>query len=140
MDPRSAWKNLQPILFFDGVCNLCNRTIIFVLNHEKGDHLYFAPLQSQSGEAILEFLNDHHDDADSLVLYDNDRLYIKSRAAFQLATYFRWPYNLLQHLNIFPQFFTDYCYDFVARNRYRFFGRREECMIPSPGISSRFLT
>lgn len=126
----------RPILFFDGVCNLCNATIQFILRNERSDALLFSPLQSQLGQKALQNLPPG---VDSLVLLVNEKLYIQSTAALHVAAYLKFPYFLLKHLKIIPRFIRDPVYRFIAQHRYKFFGKRLSCMIPSSSLNDRFV-
>ena len=126
----------RPILFFDGVCNLCNRTIQFVLSNERSDELLFSPLQSELGQKATQQLPHG---IDSLVLLENEKLYIQSDAALQVAAYLKFPYSLLKYLQIIPRFVRDPIYRLIAGNRYRLFGKRSTCMSPTPSLARRFI-
>ena len=126
----------RPILFFDGVCNLCNTTIQFILRHERSDALLFSPLQSDLGQRTLQSLASG---VDSLVLFENEKLYIESTAAVHVAAYLRFPYSLLRHLKVIPRFIRDPLYRGVARYRYKLFGKRLSCMVPSAPLKDRFV-
>ncbi len=126
----------RPILFFDGVCNLCNETVQFILRHERNDQLRFSPLQSRLGQEITAKLPA---ETDSLVLLETGNIYIRSTAALKVSKYLRFPYHLLRHLQFIPLFIREPVYRFIARHRYRIFGKKESCMIPTPDILHRFL-
>ncbi|MCB0688852.1 MAG: DUF393 domain-containing protein [Saprospiraceae bacterium] len=126
----------RPILFFDGVCNLCNSTVQFILKHEDGPVLLFSPLQSEAGWKIMEKLPK---DTDSLVLYDQGRVYIRSTAALKVAGYLKSPYRHLQNLQFIPTFIRDPIYRLLAKSRYLIFGKRAICMIPTPDLKERFV-
>ncbi len=128
----------QPILFYDGVCNLCNSWVKLVLRKEKRPVLTFAALQSEAGEAIKTSFGDKPI-PDSLILYEGGKVYVKSSAALHLVKYLRRGWPLLVVLFIFPKFLRNWVYDTIARNRYRWFGQKDECMIPSPETRKRFL-
>lgn len=131
-------KQHQPILFYDGVCNLCNYWVKFVLKKEKRPVLTFAALQSAAGDAVKSTFGDKPI-PDSLMVYHNGKVYVKSDAALQLVKYLRGGWPLLAGLYIFPAFLRNWVYDIIARNRYRWFGEKDECMIPSPEVRKRFL-
>ncbi|MCB0516680.1 MAG: thiol-disulfide oxidoreductase DCC family protein [Chitinophagales bacterium] len=132
----------SPILLFDGVCNLCNGVVQFVLKNEAENSerpLLFASLQSQFGQQILQSHNLPTDSFKSFVLLDNNQLYFRSSAAFRLCKYLKFPWSWLSVLQIIPTFLRDSVYQFVSDNRYRWFGKKEQCWIPTPELKSRFL-
>lgn len=128
----------QPILFYDGVCNLCNYWVKFVLKKEKRPVLTFAALQSEAGDAVKTTFG-NNPVPDSLMVYANGKVYTKASAALYLTRYLRGAWPLLGVLYIFPSFLRNWGYDIIARNRYRWFGQKDECMIPSPEVRKRFL-
>jgi len=126
----------EAILFYDGTCKLCSRSVNFVLRHEKQAVLHFASLDSDCAQQHLpaEGL------PDSLVLLHKGKLYIESDAAFLLASYLKLPYRLLRLFRIFPNFLANPVYRIIARNRYRWFGRETgSCIVPTEGQRGRFL-
>ena len=129
----------KPILLFDGYCNLCNNSIKFILKHEKKTDLYFSSLQSDNG---IELLKRHHinpNEIDSLILIQNNTAYSKSSAALRLTPYLKGLYPLLYALLIVPPFIRNAVYDYVARNRYKWFGKSDSCMMPDKDLVKRFL-
>lgn len=129
-----------PVLFFDGVCNLCNRSVQFVIRHDKVGKVKFATLQSAAGQdAQKEVLAALGRIPDSLILMDNGRFYTQSDAALRLAGYLDGAWRWLRLLRIIPAFIRNPAYRFIARNRYKWFGRQDACMLPTPGLQSRFL-
>ena len=133
-------KNLnQPILLFDGVCKLCNRSVQFVISHDKKGTVKFATLQSDIGEKILSSNLLDRDYIDSLVLLENGKAYTHSSAAIRLSKYLNGLYPVLQLFLIIPKFLRDPIYNWIARNRYKWFGKTDVCMIPTPELKSRFL-
>lgn len=129
----------NPILLFDGNCNLCNNSVKFIFKHEKKPTLLFASLQSEKGIELLKQMNINHLNIDSIVLIKNQKIYIKSSAALRLTLYLKGLYPLLFCLLIIPPFIRNKVYDFIAKNRYKWFGKTESCMIPDKSISKRFL-
>lgn len=131
----------RPVLYFDGVCNLCNRSVQFVIRHDKKGRFLFAPLQSAAGAEIqqkLESLNGGRV-PDSLVLSWKGELRTESDAALHTARLLGFPWNLASLLLLVPRFLRDPLYRWVARNRYRWFGRQDACMMPTPELKARFL-
>ena len=127
-----------PVLLFDGVCNLCNGVVQFVIPRDPAGRIRFAPLQSPAGEALLARHN-LPDDLDSVVLVEGDRAYTKSAAAIRVAELLGWPYRAAAVARLLPRRLRDAAYDVVAANRYDRFGRKERCMMPSDDVSDRFL-
>lgn len=130
-------NNHQPILFFDGVCNLCNSSVQFILKHDKKKQFLFAPLQSARGAEALRQVDGK---PDSLILFYNNRYLIRSDAALYTARLLGLPISLIFAGIILPRFFRDWVYNFIARNRYRWFGKKDECMLPTPELRARFLS
>ncbi len=129
----------KPILLFDGYCNFCNNSIKFILKHEKKADLCFSSLQSDKG---IELLKRHHinpNKIDSLILIQNNKAYSKSCAALRLTPYLKGLYPLLYALLIVPPFIRNAVYDYVARNRYKWFGKSDSCMMPDKDLVKRFL-
>ena len=131
--PRS---NDQPIVFFDGVCNFCNYWVRFVLKRNRRKNLRFAPLQ---GETACRMLGEQPKDPDSVIFFENGKLYRYSTAALRIARHLDAPWNWIYPLIFIPRFLRDPLYRWVARNRYRWFGKKEECMVPGPEVRERFL-
>lgn len=128
------------VLLFDGVCNLCNGLVQFLLPRDRAGRLRFAPLQSDPGRALLA----RHDlptaSLETVVLVDGDRAYTKSAAAIRVAELLGWPYRLASVGRILPRRVRDWLYDVVAANRYDWFGRQDQCMVPDEDVSDRFLS
>jgi predicted DCC family thiol-disulfide oxidoreductase YuxK len=130
----------HPILFFDGLCNLCNQFVQVVIKHDKQCVFRFSSLQSSAGQQVQErILKESGSVPDSLVLLYKGRIYIKSAAALKTASLLKGVYSVLTIGYIFPRPVRDAIYDIVAKYRYKWFGRRDECMIPTPELQSRFL-
>ncbi|MCK8491328.1 thiol-disulfide oxidoreductase DCC family protein [Spirosoma sp. RP8] len=133
-------RSSQPLLLFDGVCNLCNAAVTFVLDRDSTNRFQFASLQSQTGQEILRQLGRPTDQFSSFVLWENGRFYEQSTAALRVACHLSGGWPLLYSFIIVPKGIRDAVYDFVARNRYRWFGQRDACMLPTPELKARFLT
>lgn len=127
----------NPVLFYDGQCNLCNNAVQFVLSREKNDQIMFASLQSELGKTLISRYN--LKDIDSLVLYENQKVYIKSNAALRVAKNLKSPYHIAQKLMFVPVILRDVVYDLIARFRYKIFGKTESCQMPSTETRNRFL-
>lgn len=127
-----------PILLFDGVCNVCNATVQFVVEHEKAPHIRFASLQSEVG-ARLVAERGLPNDVSTVVLVEGDRVYTRSAAAVALLGHLKAPWSWLAVLWLVPRPLRDLGYDIFARLRYRLFGKRDRCMVPTPELRARFL-
>lgn len=129
----------KAILLYDGVCNFCDSTVNFIIKRDPEAHFNFAALQSETGQLIQKSFGLDVEKLDSLVLIENKKMYRKSSAALRIARKLKGLYPLLFGLIIIPPFIRDAIYDFVARNRYKWYGKKDSCMIPSPEIRNRFL-
>ena len=129
----------KTILLFDGYCNLCSSTVQFVLTHEKNSELYFTSLQSDLGVELLKKYALNTSDVDSIVLIKNNKAYIKSSAALKVSKHLKGLYPALQVFYIVPAFIRNVVYDYIAKNRYKWYGKSETCMIPEKKVSHRFL-
>ncbi|QTE23384.1 thiol-disulfide oxidoreductase DCC family protein [Polaribacter cellanae] len=132
-------KNKKVILF-DGVCNLCNNSVIKAIKHDKKDTFLFASLQSDSGKKITNYLGIDTTKIDSIILYEPNVSYdVKSTAALKVINDFGGIWNLTKLLWIFPEGFRNFVYDYIAKNRYKWFGKKESCMMPTPELKAKFL-
>jgi predicted DCC family thiol-disulfide oxidoreductase YuxK len=127
------------IILFDGVCNFCNNSINLVIRKDKRDYFRFAPLQSEAGKILTQKFNIDTSKTDSVLLIENDTLYSKSTAALQIARKMSGLFPLCYALIIIPKFLRDPIYDYIAKRRYNWFGKKESCMIPTPEIRKKFL-
>lgn len=132
-------KNKYPIVFFDGVCNLCNSSVQFIIRYDEKGLIRFAPLQSDLGSQVLSDLSTLKKGKESIFFLENGQLYDRSTAALRVARYLRFPVSLLFLLIVFPAFIRNAVYDYIARNRYKWFGKKDSCMIPTPELKNRFL-
>ena len=130
----------HPVILFDGVCNFCNSAIQFVIRQDAKEQLYFAPLQSPAAQKLLQQHHLPQKDFETFLLLDNNTIYQKSDAALRVAKHFKWYWQWVQVLQFIPSAWRNAVYSFVARNRYRWFGKRDACMIPTEKIKKRFLT
>ena len=128
----------HPILLFDGVCNLCQGTVQWVIKRDQDARFRFASLQSDVGSRLLEEAGEEND-LDTVILIVGDRVYRKSGAALQVLGLIGGIYLPLLVFWAVPRFLRDWAYDQVARRRYRLFGKEETCMIPTPELRERFL-
>lgn len=127
------------IVLFDGVCNLCNGVVQFVLKHDKRDTFHFATLQSEAGQNLLRRHGLPTETFDSFVLVQNDQAWERSDAALQVVRHLGAPWRWLFVFVILPKRLRDTLYNFVARHRYRWFGKKKACLLPGPDIAHRFL-
>ena len=129
----------KPVLLFDGVCNLCNGTVQFVIKRDPEAKFRFAALQSEVGQALLKKFELPQDDYDSFVFVEGERFYLRSTAALKVLKGLRGLWPLLYGLVIIPRPIRDFFYNWIAKNRYRWFGKKDQCMIPTPDLQKRFL-
>lgn len=127
------------IVLFDGECNVCNRTVDFLLRRDRERRLRFAPLQSDAGRQLLARFGLPADRLDTVVLVEGDRFWTRSTAFLQALRRLPFPWPLASALRLVPRPLRDRAYDAFARNRYRWFGRRETCRVPAPDERDRFL-
>ena len=127
------------IILFDGVCNLCNGAVTFVIKRDKKNIFKFAALQSEAGVALLSKFKIDTSKIDSIILVDGNKFYSKSAAALHIAKHLSGSYPLLYGFMILPKFLRNAVYDYIAKNRYKWFGKKESCMIPSPELAEKFL-
>lgn len=129
----------ETIVLFDGVCNLCNGAVQFLLRRDRERRLRFASLQSRAGQALLRQHGMATDTLETIVVLENGRARVQSDAALLLARRLPWPWPLLAVCLVCPRPLRDALYAFVARHRYRWFGRHESCLLPTPETADRFL-
>lgn len=127
-----------PVLLFDGVCNLCNGAVQFVIKNDPEGHIKFAALQSQTGQKILKEAGMDARHFTSLVWVEEGKISTKSTAALHVARYLKW-WRWASIFFIVPRPLRDIVYDVIARNRYRLWGKKESCMLPTAELKSRFL-
>jgi predicted DCC family thiol-disulfide oxidoreductase YuxK len=132
-------QNDHKIILFDGVCNLCNGAVNFVIERDKKKVFKFAALQSEIGQELTSKFNIDTLKVDSIILIDGEKHYEKSTAALRIARELSGAYPLLYGFMVLPGFLRNAVYDYIARNRYKWFGKKESCMIPTPELKSRFL-
>lgn len=131
----------KQLILFDGVCNLCNSSVLYVIKRDKKDKFLFAPLQSDIGKTIINKFQIDTDDTDSILLYNpkNESLSYKSSAALHVAKQLGFPINILSVFLIVPTFISNWVYDYIAKNRYKWYGKKDACMIPTPELKSKFI-
>lgn len=142
VDLQDVNLSAGPIQMFDGVCNLCNGMVQYVLLHDRSQRIRFLSLQDPKAEAILARYNAQHErvSMNSLILLDNGKLYRESDAVLRLARHMGGWYKVVGMLGwLVPRFLRDSVYRTISRNRYRWFGKQDECMLPRPEWKARFV-
>ena len=130
----------KKIILFDGICNLCNLSVQFIIRNDKKDVFRFVSLQTTFGQEILNHIGVDIKKIDSIVLYEPGiAYYIKSDAAFKIAYELKGLYKFLGFFSVLPKSITNLFYDYIAKNRYIWFGKKESCMIPTPVLANKFL-
>ena len=133
-------ENKKKIVLFDGVCNLCNGAIQFIIKRDKMDTFRFAALQSDIGEKLITERGIDTSKVDSIILIDPGvAYYTKSEAALEIGTELKGYRTLSKILSLIPSSLSNIVYDLVARNRYKWYGKKEACMIPTPELQAKFL-
>jgi predicted DCC family thiol-disulfide oxidoreductase YuxK len=130
---------LRPIILFDGVCNLCNESVLFVIDRDPRATFDFASLQSDHARALLAEHGFSDTDVSTIVLVEAGKVYVRSTAALRIARRLSGPWPALYLALVIPRPIRDAGYRWIARNRYRWFGKLEACRIPAPEIAGRFL-
>ncbi|MCB9257430.1 MAG: thiol-disulfide oxidoreductase DCC family protein [Chitinophagales bacterium] len=127
------------VILFDGVCNLCNSSVQFVIKHDKKKEFSFASLQSDFGQKTLQEHQLPSKHFDSFILLENGVLFQESTAALKVAARLNFPINMLSIFILIPAFLRNAVYKFIANNRYKWFGKKDFCMMPSPELKERFI-
>ncbi len=130
----------KKIILFDGVCNLCNSSVQFIIKNDKKDNFRFATLQGEIGQKFISERNIDQQKTDSIILIEPGiAYYTKSSAALKIGKCFGGAWKLLWVFEQLPVSIRDFVYDYIAKNRYKWFGQKNECMIPTPELKSKFL-
>jgi predicted DCC family thiol-disulfide oxidoreductase YuxK len=129
----------KSLVLFDGICNLCSTAVIFILKRDCKDRFRFASLQSESAGIILNKYNFFGNFPDTIVLIEKGKVYLKSTAVLRIVRHLRGAWPLFYGFIIFPVFIRDRIYDWVARNRFHWFGRKSQCYIPDEKWKDRFI-
>ena len=130
----------KKIIIFDGVCNLCNNTVLKVIKYDEKNIFLFTALQSEEGKEIINHLGIDLSKVDSIILYEPGISYdIKSTAALKIMQEFKGFWVLSRLFLMTPEYVRNVIYDFIAKKRYKWFGKRENCMIPTPELNAKFL-
>ena len=141
MDIRQRLKPFEPVLFFDGLCNLCHDSVKFILRYEKDTSIKFCPLESEIGREVKLLVQQATGAVtDSIIFVEDGQILTRSDAALAIANHLKYPYSLLSHFITLPGGLRDGIYDWVARNRYKVWGKKTECPIPDEKLKSRFIT
>lgn len=127
-------------MLFDGVCNVCNRSVDFIIERDPSGHFRFAALQSEAARPLLERCALPAEFLDNIVLVEDDACYVRSTAALRIVRHLRRPWPLLYVLLLIPRPVRDVAYTWFARNRYRWFGKQQSCRLPNPELADRFLS
>lgn len=132
--------NNKKIILFDGVCNLCDSSVQFIIRHDSNDVFRFVSLQSELGIQIVNHVGVDLTKIDSILFYESEvAYYYKSEAVLRIAQSLGGIFKCLGFFSILPTRFLNLVYDFIAKNRYKWFGKNESCMIPTPELQSKFL-
>lgn len=129
----------NPIVLFDGVCNFCNYWVNFAIKRDKKRKLRFTPLQGKTANALLPQFGINPSSLTSVIFLDKGKLYTQSSAAIHICKYLSGGWKLCYAFIIIPKFIRDFFYNIIARNRYKWYGKKETCMIPAPEVRERFL-
>lgn len=130
---------MERIILFDGVCNLCTGSVQFVIKHDPEGKFKFASLQSSYGQALMAREGIPTEELSSFILVEDGRVYRRSTAALRVAKQLPGAWPLLYAFSAVPPFIRNAVYDFIAANRYRWFGKQESCMVPTPELRGKFL-
>ncbi len=136
-------SNHKSIILFDGICNLCNLSVQFILKKDKKNKFLFASLQSDAAKNILLHKDNEkifNADLNTIYLVKKNKIYSESTAILLILKQLKLPYNLLYAFIIVPKFIRDYCYKVISRNRYKWFGKRAICMVPKKKYLDKFIT
>ena len=129
----------KEVVIFDGVCNLCNASVDFLMRKDTQRRFFFTANQSEAGRTLLEAQGKIADDVSTIYFWDGQHLFERSTAALQIARRLPYPWKLLWGFIIFPKFFRDGVYNWIARNRYKWFGKKETCRLPTPEEQAQFI-
>lgn len=132
-------QNDISIILFDGVCNFCNSSVNKIIKYDKKNKFKFAALQSDTGKKILEKHAIDSTKIDSIILIENDNAFIKSTAVLKIAKHLSGLYPIAYGFIIIPAFVRNIVYNFIARNRYKWFGKKNSCMIPTAEVKEKFI-
>ena len=129
----------KPIVFFDGVCNLCSNAVQKIIKYDKKNIFLFASLQGSTAEKYLTEYKYQHPNIDSIILIENGKIYTESTAVLKVAKHLKFPLNLAYIFIIIPPFISNLVYKWIAKNRFKWFGKKNECWLPLPELKEKFL-
>jgi predicted DCC family thiol-disulfide oxidoreductase YuxK len=130
----------QKIILFDGVCNLCNTSVIFVLDREKQPTFKFASIQSEKGKELLQWCGLPEDFNQAVILIDDRTIYLGSTAALKIGRYLKFPWSVLSSIGLLvPKLIRDWLYSKIAKYRYQWFGKKDVCMVLTESLKYRFM-
>ncbi|TAL69207.1 MAG: DUF393 domain-containing protein [Bacteroidetes bacterium] len=135
----SDFNTNNPIIFFDGICNLCNSVVQFVIKHDKKKRYLFCPLQSDKTKEVFGEFNNQLTKAETIILFEENKLYFGSTAALNIVKHLNLLYPILFFFIIIPKPLREFVYRFIAKHRYKWFGKRESCMLPTDDLKNRFI-
>lgn len=135
----SEMNTEKKIVLFDGVCNFCNSSVNFIIDRDKHNRFKFAALQTEAGQELLRKHNLPMEDFDTFIFIEGDKYYERSTAALRVVRDFPGLWKLLYAFIIVPPFIRDIFYNIIAKNRYKWFGKRNECRMPTPELKEKFL-
>ena len=130
----------HPVIFFDGVCNLCNASVQFVIRHDPQSQFQFAAFQSDYAQQALREFELCPEESDTILLLENGKLYDRSSAALRIARRLTGAWSWLYGFYIVPKFIRDFVYRQISKNRYKIWGKQESCWVPTPALQERFLS
>lgn len=128
----------QPIIFFDGVCNLCNASVQFVIDRDKENYFKFTALQSDYAKEVLSNFDFNSSALNSILLLEDGKIYTKSSSVLRIVKKLNGFWPLLYSFYIVPKFLRDWVYDIIAKNRYKWWGKQENCRVPTPELKTKF--
>lgn len=129
----------KPILLFDGVCNLCNGLVQFIIKRDPHAHFRFTALQSEAGQSLLLEAGLDPSALNTVVMFDSGQFYTHSNVPLQIAWHLGGFWRVFYIFKVIPKWIRDRLYDWIAQNRYKWFGKKDSCMIPTPALKQRFL-
>lgn len=129
----------KDVILFDGICNLCNGFVLFIIDRDPKFNYMFSSLQSDYGKEMIKNYALNEKSLNTVVFIQNGKVFTKSSAVLKIAKSLKFPWFLISIFLIFPKFLRDWVYDFVAKNRYKWFGKQKECRMPTSEIKSRFI-
>lgn len=129
----------KAIILFDGICNLCNGAVQFIIKHDPKAYFKFSALQSEFSKDYFQKHRKNEERMGSLILLEHGKVYHQSTAVLKIVRHLSGGWKFFACFLVVPRFIRDWVYEIIAKNRYQWFGRREKCMVPEPGVQDRFL-